>query len=258
MLMKNALELTVWSKENEAESLLFNVKRVCCSRNADRDIEKTKKSLDKIREKGFLVHPNPGICRRSRYLVTTEETIEVQGSHTSGEVEFVAIFDQEDVLITVGSDHNDRSLVEITTPLGKIHDSAKSKQMVSAVVAAQTWKYEDIKGHWDDLILRSYVNVSGERTAYQDYCLRELLDLDYYFDKHAWLNQDGTIFFGGTSGTLPSVPDNIFTLEAPVNKMKELIFPNNFEFQIHDPILDRTISHSYSIRSLEEAGSLSL
>jgi len=255
-LMENIMEFNAYARDGSVSRRAVSVKRLCLGRNSSRDIEATRKSLDERRAEGYAVHSNPNICMKSRYLLTNEDIIEVQGPQTSGEVEIVAIVDKGEVLISVGSDHNDRTLGTMwTEALGKIYDTAKSKQMVPAVVARDAWKYEDVKDHWDRLNLRSYVTVSGGGMPYQNFALSDLVDLEYHFRTNPWLKEDGVVLFGGTSKTLPTVPPNVYQFQPSI---KGLIFPRDFHFEVYDPRLDRKISHSYRIQCLEELGSLSL
>ena len=60
--------------------------------------------MDALRAEGYLIHGNPNVCAKSRYLLTNEDVIEVQGPQTSGEVEYAAIFDGGEIFISVGSD----------------------------------------------------------------------------------------------------------------------------------------------------------
>ena len=250
MLMKNILTMNVSPAKGEPYSIDVDVKKVGCSRNAGRDLEATNVWMDEIRAKGFEIHPAAGVCFRSRYLITSEDTIEVQGPQTSGEVEFVAAVHQGEIFISVGSDHNDRSLEELwTAMLGKVFDTAKSKQMVPAVVARDAWPYEDIKDHWDEIVLKSYVTAADQRVSYQEFRLENLLDLEYYLSHCSWLGEEGSILLGGSSSQLPSVPEEI---------SQGKVFPPDFQFEMVDPVLERKIAHSYTILSLEEPGSLSL
>jgi len=232
------------------------VKKLCNGRNCGRNIEIAKESLDAKRAEGYNVHGNPNVCRRSRYLLTNEESIEVQGPHTSGEVEIVAVMDRGEVLISVGSDHNDRSLESTwTQALGKVFDSAKLKQMAPAVIARNAWKYEDVKGHWDKLNLRSYVTVDDKKIPYQNFDLSSLVDLEYHFRTSPWLRENGVVLFGGSAGILESVPSNVYQYQPSI---ENVFFPTDFNFEVHDPILNRNISHSYNIITIEGPRSLSL
>ena len=256
MLMKNTLTLEISPVQGKSRSVDIEVKKVGCSRHAARDIVVTDESLVEIRKDGYQIHQAAGICFRSRYLITNEQTIEVQGPQTSGEVEFVAVVYKGDVFISVGSDHNDRSLVELwTAMLGKVYDTAKSKQMVPAVVAKGAWPYDDVKGHWDDIVLKSYVTASGQKVPYQEYRLADLLDLEYYLSRCSWLREDGSVLLGGSSSILSSVPPDVYQGQS---SLKGVTFPPDFHFEMFDPVLKRTIAHSYAVLSLEDPGSLSL
>ncbi len=256
MLMKNILSMQVSPANDEPYSIDVEVKKVGCSRHAGRAVESTNELLNEIRAKGYQIHPAAGICFKGRYLITNEEGIEVQGAQTSGEVEFAALVIGGDLFVSVGSDHNDRSLEELwTVMLGKVYDTAKSKQMVPAVVAREAWPYEDIKGHWDDIVLKSFITESGHKIPYQEFRLGELLDLDYYLDRCSWLKEDGSILLGGSGDILPSVPQNVYQGQS---SLQEVTFPSDFHFEIFDPVLERTIAHSYKVSSLEADGALSL
>ena len=256
LLMKTVLEFNVWEEHGLYAARAVDVKKLCMARNCSRNTEETQIRLGKKRAEGYAVHGASSICRKSRYLITNEDIIEVQGPQTSGEVEIVAVMDRGEALVSVGSDHNDRSLETMwTEATGKVYDSAKMKQMVPAVVAKDAWKYEHVKDHWDKLTLRSYVTVLGKRIPYQDFTLGNLVKLDSHFTSHPWLREDGVILFGGTSDTLPTVPLNIYRFQSSI---KGLIFPKDFHFEVHDPVLKRTISHSYMILTIEEPESLSL
>jgi hypothetical protein len=256
MLLTNILSMTIELPDDGSSVIAVDVKKVGCSRNAARNIADTHRQLDQIRARSYQVHGAAGICFRSRYLLTNENAIETQGPQTSGEVEFVAVVHKGNIFVTAGSDHNDRSLNESWTAMhGKVFDTAKSKQMVPAVVATNAWRYEDVKDHWDQLLLKSYVTVSDRKVPYQAFSLAELVDLEYYLRRCSWLNEDGAILLGGSSGTLPTVPKHVFQGQT---SLEDVTFPHDFEFELIDPVLQRTITHSYAVFALEESGSLSL
>jgi len=256
LLKENRVEFEVLEKDGTTFVRSVNVKKLFLGRNTSRNIEGTKESLDALRAEGYSVHGNPNVCTKSRYLLTNEDSIEVQGPQTSGEVEYVAIFSGGDIFISVGSDHNDRSLYYLwTQALGKVADTAKSKQMCPAVIAKSAWRYEDVKDHWDQLNLKSFVTVAGSRVPYQDFTLTHLVALDYHLQTNPSLREDGTVIYGGSSQMLANIPSNVFQGQSSI---QGLTFPPDFSFELVDPVLKRKISHSYSITSLEEVGSLSL
>ena len=256
MLMKNVVPLRVQPVQAAEFPIDVEVAKIGCSRHAARELEATEAQIDDRRSKGYRMHPPAGICFRSRYLLTSEPQVEVQGAQTSGEVEFVAVRHGGEIFVTVGSDHNDRSIEDMSTEmLGKVYDSAKLKQLAPAALGSEAWLYEDVRDHWDDLILRSSITCSGERVPYQEFTLLDLLDLTYYLDRCPWLEEEGAVLFGGSSAVLPSVPESVYKGQA---KMEDVYFPPDFHCEIFDLVLDRVLTHSYEILALEEPGSFGL
>src|SRR5438128_6302351 len=92
--------------------------------------------------------------------LTTEDSIEVSGGDTSGEVEFVLIGWQGRIFVGVGSDHTDRKV--------ETYGVTVSKQMCDKPVASVLWELEDVAGHWDQMIIRSYAVIGGTRVLYQE------------------------------------------------------------------------------------------
>lgn len=256
MLKENRIEFDILETDGSSSYRSVGVKKLLLGRNAGRNIEGAKAGLDALRAEGYSVHGNPNVCAKSRHLLTNEDAIEVQGPQTSGEVEYVAIFSEGDIFVSAGSDHNDRSLYYLwTQALGKVADTAKSKQMCPAVVARSAWRYEDLKDHWDKMNLKSFVTVAGSKIPYQDFSLADLVDLEYHLRTYPSLTEDGTVLFGGSSGMLQHVPSSVYQGQSSI---QGLIFPGDFSFELDDPVLKRKISHSYSIISLETVGSMSL
>ncbi len=154
-------------------------------------------------------------------LLTAATEINVAGEKTSGEVEYVILRDEGRLYVTVGSDHTDRGLESV--------DIQRSKAACPKVMAPEVWSYQDIEDHWDDLELMSRVRKEGSVQTYQDGKLAELmLPFDLMRTFHAL--EDGTVLFSGT------VPLKF-----------ETTFSDRFEMVMTDPILDRWISHTYSV-----------
>ena len=256
LLMTKILPMNIQPIDGDEYKVDVNISRIGCSRNAARDIKSTQQYIDSIRNAGSKMHDAAGVCFKSRYLLTNENVIEVQGPHTSGEIEFVVFTHEGKLHVTVGSDQNDRSLDPLWTQLlGRIQDTAKSKQMVPAVTASEAWLYDDVKDHWDDIVLKSRVTTSGELINYQSFALSHLLDIDYYKHNQSWILDNGSILLGGSGPILPSVPNNIFKGQ---DTLQDIVFPMDFHMEISDPILGRTISHKYDVICLEDPESFSL
>src|SRR6201995_4889297 len=102
----------------------------------------------------------PIYYRCSARRLTLEDSIEVCGENSSGEVEFVLIGWQGRIFVGCASDHTDRKV--------EAYSVTVSKQMCDKPIAAVLWELEDIAAHWDRLILRSYAVTSGKRELYQE------------------------------------------------------------------------------------------
>ncbi len=99
--------------------------------------------------------------------LTMEDSIEVCGGYSSGEVEFVLIGWQGRIFVGCGSDHTDRKVESYSVTV--------SKQMCDKPIASVLWELEDVIGHWDRMILRSYACDRWQRELYQEGTLDAML-----------------------------------------------------------------------------------
>lgn len=224
-LMENIMEFQVVARDGGRQKRSVFVKKLCLGTS----------------------RTPPKTCRKSRYLLTNEDDIEVEEQRTLGEVEYVSIVDDGEVFLTTGSDHLDLTLTNMSFEnAGRVYDPAKPKQLCPAVVATELWPYEDVKDHWSALRLRSSVTISGERVSFQDFPASQLVDLESHFRANPSLRENGTVLFSGSGEPLPSAPPNLYNMAAG----NEGIFPRDFHFEMHDPVLGRSISHGYNIHVL--------
>jgi hypothetical protein len=245
--MENLMEFTVHNKDGTTEKRTVSVRSLCLGRASSRDPADVKKHVEKVRATGAAIYNVPNFCRKSRYLLTSEDVIEVQERRTAPEVEYVLIADGDEILVSVGSDNNDATLIGlITEALGTVYDTAKSKQLCPASVAKSAWLYKDVKDHWDELRLKSHVRMGGKDVQYQDFQVTQMRAPEAFFKAFPSLREDGTVFFSGSAAGVPSVPPNLFNAVV-----KDGLFPDNFHFSMHDPVLGGTISHAFRIEHLE-------
>jgi hypothetical protein len=173
----------------------------------------------------------PIYYRVSARRLTMEDSIEVSGRDSSGEVEFVLIGWQGRIFVGCGSDHTDRKV--------EAYSVTVSKQMCDKVVAPTLWELEDVLGHWDSMILRSHAWIGGERVLYQEGTLDAMLPVDDLiargFDGKNL--PDGCAMFGGTFAAKGGI--------RPADR---------FEFELEDPVLKRTIRHAYDVIALPVLG----
>jgi hypothetical protein len=214
--------------------LSFEVKALVnamyCDRGVvpDEMIAEIKDSLpEDIRRLGLasVLHRIPDFCKSSRYLLTTDDEIEVQGNQTCGEVEVVALVNGDNIFIGVGSDHCDRAVEPFFY--------YKPKQMAPRVLCPRVWRYEDVKGHWDKLELKAEMVCDGRREVFQNGKLAELATLVDLLGKCEYA-PDGLVLYTGT----PALPD--------------YTFGEGFDIELNDPILGRSLRHSYSIQVLNQ------
>jgi hypothetical protein len=173
----------------------------------------------------------PIFYRCARSLLTADASIEVMADKSSGEVEFVLYQYDDGLWLGLGSDHTDRKAETIGVTL--------SKQMCAKPVGATLWRYDEVKPHWDKLVLRSFVPGGGQRRLYQEGPVtnmrspEELIKLYTGGDKLA----PGTAMFCGT-----------FAVHG------EISYSGTFDMELEDPVLGRKITHSYKIVSLPDEG----
>jgi hypothetical protein len=163
--------------------------------------------------------------------LTTEDSIEVSGGETSGEVEFVLIGWQGRIFVGTGSDHTDRKV--------ETYSVTVSKQMCDKVVAPVLWELEDVRDHWDRMILRSHAWIGGARVLYQEGTLDAMLPVEELIARgfgSAGL-PDGCAMFGGTFAAKGGI--------RPASR---------FEFELEDPMLKRSIRHAYDVIELPVLG----
>jgi Protein of unknown function (DUF2848) len=173
----------------------------------------------------------PIYYRVSARRLTLEDEIEVCGLESSGEVEFVLIGWQGRIFVGCGSDHTDRKV--------EAYSVTVSKQMCDKPIASELWELEDVIGHWDRMILRSYAIIDGAKVLYQEGTLDGMLPVkDLIAGGFGGKGlPDGCAMFGGTFAAKGGI--------RPASR---------FEFELEDPVLKRTIRHGYDVITLPVLG----
>src|SRR3954447_12399112 len=173
----------------------------------------------------------PVYYRVAARRLTMADSIEVSGSQTSGEVEFVLIGWQGRIFVGVGSDHTDRKVESYSVTL--------SKQMCDKPVASVLWELEEVAGHWDRMILRAFAWIDGERVLYQEGTLDSMLSVAELLRGCFGGTRlpDGWAMFGGTFAAKGGI--------RPASR---------FEFELEDPVLKRSLRHAYDVIVLPVRG----
>ncbi|MGX1307596.1 hypothetical protein AB7M35_002316 [Amorphus suaedae] len=173
----------------------------------------------------------PMFYRVSASRLSTADEIECLGGASSGEVEFVLISAPDGLYVGVGSDHTDREAETSGVTL--------SKQLCDKPVGATVWPYDEVKDHWDELLVRSHAVIDGKRVLYQEGPVAGMLSAETLMAGYSASGslQPGTVMFGGT---LPAIGG---------------IRPGTrFECELWDPILNRGLSCAYDVKSLPDLG----
>jgi hypothetical protein len=173
----------------------------------------------------------PIYYRCSARRLTMEDRIEVCGGNSSGEVEFILIGWQGRIFVGLGSDHTDRKVESYSVTV--------SKQMCDKVMAPVLWEFEDVAGHWDQMILRAFAWIEGARVLYQEGRLDSMLPVAELIQRGFGGNglPDGCAMFGGTFAAKGGI--------RPASR---------FEFELEDPVLKRSIRHAYDVIVLPVLG----
>jgi hypothetical protein len=190
-----------------------------------RDEAQLKKHIMELAEIG--VKPpktTPIFYRVSASLITFSNQIQVSGPDTSGEVEFVLLSRPDGLWVTVGSDHTDRKAETIGVSL--------SKQLCEKPVAKDAWRYDEVKPHWDKLVLRSW----ADGKLYQEGPVTAMRSPEDLLSRHGQIPAGWAMFCGTLAAKGGIRPADVFRIE------------------LDDPVRKRKLSHEYRIHVLPVEG----
>jgi hypothetical protein len=228
------LDLEVMS-EGQSFPLKLRVRRMVNAGYVGRNLNAIEAHIEELRREGIPPPPSvPMIFPVLSHNITTENQIEVIGNRTSGEVEFVLLLEGETVFVGVGSDHTDRDLER--------QSIVKSKQICLNVLSPRVWKYEEVKSHWDELLMQSWVRMDQEDAdmLYQRAHLKSIIsaaDLQELVKSRMGDVPDGESGLVIFSGTIP-----ILT--------KDILYGSYFRGELMDSTLNQTLTCEYWIKRL--------
>jgi hypothetical protein len=158
-LMAEFLDVTLLTATG-SKSLRAPVERLIVAGWTGRDRAAVEKHIHELEELG-VKRPSstPVYYRVAASRVTSAPSIQVSGSASSGEVEFVLAQWDGDLWVGLGSDHTDRQ--------AEAYDVTVSKQMCEKPVASTFWRFADVEAYWDEIAMRSFIVENDERVLYQ-------------------------------------------------------------------------------------------
>jgi hypothetical protein len=171
----------------------------------------------------------PTLYRVSLDRLCMSDIIEVQGTGTSGEVEFVLLVTEDDVFVSVGSDHTDRDLEQ--------QSIQKAKQIAPKICPDCFWKYRDVKGHWDKLMLRAWIERDGKRVLYQEGPVSAILPVEGLLEvvaARAGGPPGKYVIFSGTLAAIDGLSPSC-----------------RFWMELEDPVLGRKLFHEYTVEEIQ-------
>lgn len=189
-----------------------------------RDEAALRKHIRELEEIG--VKPpktTPIFYRVAATLFTHAAEIQVSGPDTSGEVEFVLVNRETTLFVAVGSDHTDRKAETVGVSL--------SKQLCAKPVSRESWRYDDVKPHWDRLVLRAWSD--GE--LYQEGPVTAMRSPEDLLSRYPL--KPGWAMFCGTLAAKGGIrPGKVFRME------------------LEDPVRKRKLAHEYRTEVLPVEG----
>ncbi|MDX1746188.1 MAG: DUF2848 family protein, partial [Halobacteriales archaeon] len=193
-----------------------------------RDEASVQAHIDELAEDGIPAPDRvPMFYPLAPYTVLVDPgSIQVVGGATSGEAEFGILHAGEEKYVVAASDQTDRDLETQSIQL--------AKQIAPNVLSRRAWRYSAIEDHWDDIELRAWNTIDGERRLYQEAELGTIRRPNSLFSEMVERfggSRHGTAML---SGTVPTVSG-------------ELRPGSRFEVELYDPELDRSLRVGYDI-----------
>jgi len=165
----------------------------------------------------------PIFYRVASSLFTYARDVQVSGPDTSGEVEFVLIRTRTDLRVAVGSDHTDRKAETVGVSL--------SKQLCAKPVSAESWPYEEVKPHWERLVLRAW----ADGRLYQEGSVAAMRSPEDLMARYPL--QPGCAMFCGTLAAIGGI--------RPAR---------TFRMELEDPVRGGKLGHEYAVTVLPVEG----
>ena len=193
-----------------------------------RDVAALNHHIEELKALGVMPPSKvPIYYRVGAHLLTQAPTVQVLGDDSSGEVEPVLIAAAGRLWVTIGADHTDRKV--------ESYGIAVSKQMCAKPIGTVAWRFEEVEAHWDQLMLRSFIEEGGRRVMYQEGPLAKI--------------REPRGLIGGWTGD-PRLPEGVAMFLGTMPAIGAIRSSQRFEMELEDPVLGRKIAHGYHVQSL--------
>lgn len=212
-------------------ALALDIERLIIAGWTGRDMDAVQHHIDELKALGVKPPATvPTFYPLAASLLTTDDVLEVPRADSSGETEFVLLQGADALYIGIGSDHTDRKV--------EAYDVTVSKQMCGKPMGREVWRFDEVADHWDALEMRCWRVRDDERVLYQEGKVTRLLDPRDLIRRLAGESDlpEGTAMFCGTQAVIG-----------------ELGHGDAFEVELHDPVRNRTLRHTYRVDSLAVA-----
>jgi hypothetical protein len=208
----------------------FDLEMVVVAGYTARDRASVMHHIDELAAIGIPPPPTvPMYWKFPPWLLMNDDRMVVVGAETSGEAEVLLIVDDDELFVSLASDHTDRAAEAI--------DIALSKGICPKMCARDAWAAASVGERWGELELRSFVEDGdrGEVTYQRGRCSSLVSPPELL----ANLPFARPRCFAMLTGTVP--------VEGKVRPAAR------FRGELHDPATGRTITMSYRIDALDGA-----
>ena len=171
----------------------------------------------------------PLYYRVAENQLTQSPRIQAVGPHSSGEVETFVFTAGGELYVSLTSDHTDRKL--------ESHSVALSKQLCAKPVGTTAWRFADVAGHWDELVIRSRIVEDGREVVYQEGALSAL-------------RLPGELIAGYAGGG--ALPAGCAMSCGTVGAIGGIRPSTSFAMELFDPRSGRSLRHAYTVDVLPE------
>lgn len=189
-----------------------------------RNIDAVQHHIDELQALGIAPPSQvPLYYHVSHSLLTHADHLSVLGAASSGEVEPLLLNAQDELWLGLASDHTDRDL--------EAYSVAASKQACAKPCATEIWRFADVSGHLDELVLSCDILENDAWVSYQSGTLASIRPLQELLQAHP-LSANSAMLCG-TLGAIGGV--------RPAR---------NYRMSLHDPIRHKSINLAYSVSEL--------